>query len=89
MTTIATTAPGPREPEMTDPTPSTQPLIMTSGLTKTYGRTTALDSLDLELEGGRIIGLLVSWSFVDIHVSCSRGWAGKIHDPFGQNKNFG
>ena len=58
MTTIATTAPGPREPEMTDPTPSTQPLIMTSGLTKTYGRTTALDSLDLELEGGRIIGLL-------------------------------
>ena len=58
MTTIATTAPGPREPEMTDPTPSTQPLIMTSGLTKTYGRTTALDPLDLELEGGRIIGLL-------------------------------
>jgi len=35
-----------------------RPLISTRGLTKTYGRTTAIDALDLELEGGRIIGLL-------------------------------
>ena len=43
---------------MTDPAPARQPLITTSALTKSYGRTAALDALDLELEGGRIVGLL-------------------------------
>lgn len=43
---------------MTIPEHAQRPLISTRGLTKTYGRTTAIDSLDLELDGGRIIGLL-------------------------------
>ena len=34
------------------------PLVVCSGLTKTYGGFTALDHLDLTLERGRFIGLL-------------------------------
>ena len=34
------------------------PLVVCSGLTKTYGSFTALDHLDLTLERGRFIGLL-------------------------------
>lgn len=34
------------------------PAIRTSGLTKRYGTTTALDGLDLELRPGQIVGLL-------------------------------
>ena len=43
---------------MTIPATVQPPLISTSALSKTYGRVTAIDSLDLELAGGRIVGLL-------------------------------
>jgi ABC-2 type transport system ATP-binding protein len=43
---------------MTTPSPHRRPALSTSALTKTYGRTRAIDALDLELEGGRIVGLL-------------------------------
>ena len=43
---------------MTTPAPTQRPALTTTGLTKRYGRTTALDALDLELGGGRIVGLL-------------------------------
>ena len=33
-------------------------LVVCEGLTKVYGSLTALDHLDLKLEGGRFIGLL-------------------------------
>ena len=35
-----------------------QPLVVCSGLTKSYGSFTALKNLDLNLERGRFIGLL-------------------------------
>lgn len=43
---------------MTASSPDRHPALSTSALTKTYGRTRAIDALDLELEGGRIVGLL-------------------------------
>ena len=43
---------------MTTPAQKRHPLISTRGLTKTFGQVTAIDSLDLELDGGRIVGLL-------------------------------
>jgi len=53
MTTTATTWQE-REPTMTAETP----LISVRDLTVRYGNRTALDGLDLELSGGRIVGLL-------------------------------
>lgn len=43
---------------MTTRAPENRSAISTSALTKTYGRTRALDALDLELGSGRIVGLL-------------------------------
>src|SRR5690625_7807764 len=53
MTTTATTWQE-REPTMTAETP----LISVRDLTVRYGNRTALDGLDLERSGGRIVGLL-------------------------------
>src|SRR5699024_7406515 len=53
MTTTTTTRQE-REPTMTAETP----LISVRDLSVRYGNRTALDGLDLELSGGRIVGLL-------------------------------
>lgn len=39
-------------------TSTAAPIVCTHGLTKQYGRTTALDGFDLELHPGQIVGLL-------------------------------
>lgn len=56
MTLTTTTASTPQRPEMTDT--DLAPLISTRSLTVRYGRTTALDELDLSLQPGQIVGLL-------------------------------
>ncbi len=58
MTPTTTTTPEAKGPEMTSPAQEPPTLISTRALTKTYGRTTAIDGLDLDLPGGRIVGLL-------------------------------
>ena len=38
--------------------------------------------------GGRVIGFLVTWGLVNVHVGHGGGWAGKVYNPFGQNRSI-
>ena len=38
--------------------------------------------------GGRVISFLVTWGLVNVHVSRGGDWAGKVHNPFGQNRDI-
>ena len=58
MTTDAVTARADKEPATTPSPPSRHAMIHTSGLTKRFGATVALDGLDLTIEPGEILGYL-------------------------------
>ena len=56
---------------------------------KQSSRPNKLESGRLTSFGGScVIGFLIVWDLVDIHISRGRGWAGKVHHPLGQNRRI-